>query len=348
MAILVTGGAGYIGSVTVERLRAKGESVVVLDDLARGHRAALDAEIPFYQGNIGDRALVARITRENQIESCIHFAALAYVGESVSDPAKYFENNAANGIAFIGALVQAGVLRLVFSSTCATYGEPEEMPISEQCRQWPKNPYGWTKLLIERLLDAYDTAYHLKFVALRYFNAAGATKKCGEDHEPEPHLIPNLLATALGEQPSVPVFGNPLPDPGRHADTRLHSRHRPGGGARARARIFAGRRRVGFSEPGHGQRLLGSGSDGMRARSDGPGNRDADGAAASRRSFAADCGREQGAAGAGLGAGGFGFAHDHSHGVGMAIAASARVRKVRNAATNVVMNEVTGRSDERR
>jgi UDP-glucose 4-epimerase len=213
MAILVTGGAGYIGSVTVERLRAKGESVVVLDDLARGHRAAVDEDIPFYQGNIGDRALVARITREHPIESCIHFAALAYVGESVSDPAKYFENNAANGIAFIGALVQAGVLRLVFSSTCATYGEPEEMPISEQCRQWPKNPYGWTKLLIERLLDAYDTAYHLKFVALRYFNAAGASKKCGEDHEPEPHLIPNLLATALGEQPSVPVFGNNYPTP---------------------------------------------------------------------------------------------------------------------------------------
>jgi len=132
--------------------------------------------------DIGDRALVARIAREHQIESCIHFAALAYVGESVTDPAKYFENNAANGIAFIGALVQAGVLRLVFSSTCATYGEPEEMPISEQCRQWPKNPYGWTKLLIERLLDAYDTAYHLKFVALRYFNAAGATEKFGEDH----------------------------------------------------------------------------------------------------------------------------------------------------------------------
>ncbi len=352
MAILVTGGAGYIGSVTVERLRAKGESVVVLDDLARGHRAALDAEIPFYQGNIGDRALVARITREQQIESCIHFAALAYVGESVSDPAKYFENNAANGIAFIGALVQAGVLRLVFSSTCATYGEPEEMPIGEQCRQWPKNPYGWTKLLIERLLDAYDTAYHLKFVALRYFNAAGATKKRGEDHEPEPHLIPNLLATALGEQPSVPVFGNNYPTPdGTPIRDYIHVTDLAEAHVRA-LEYLRGRRRVGFSEPGHGQRLLGSGSGGMRARSDGPGNRDADGAAAGRRSFAADCGREQGAAGAGLGAGGFGFAHDHSHGVGMAIAASARVRKVRNAAANVVTNEVTnevtGQSDERR
>src|ERR1700722_1122893 len=132
MATLVTGGAGYIGSVTVERLRAKGEKVVVLDDLARGHREALDADIAFYQGNIADRTLLSRIVREHEIESCVHFAALAYVGESVTDPAKYFENNVADGIALMGSLVEAGVRRLVFSSTCATYGEPEEIPISEQ------------------------------------------------------------------------------------------------------------------------------------------------------------------------------------------------------------------------
>ncbi len=213
MAILVTGGAGYIGSVTVERLRAKNENVVVLDDLDRGHRAAVDADTPFYQGNIADRTLLSRIVREHQIESCVHFAALAYVGESVTDPAKYFENNVANGIAFMTGLVQAGVRRVVFSSTCATYGEPDEIPITERCRQWPKNPYGWSKLLIERLLDSYDTAYNLKFVALRYFNAAGATQKCGEHHDPEPHLIPNLLSTALGEQPYVSVFGNKYPTP---------------------------------------------------------------------------------------------------------------------------------------
>jgi UDP-glucose 4-epimerase len=213
MATLVTGGAGYIGSVTVERLRAKGEKVVVLDDLARGHREALDADIAFYQGNIADRTLLSRIAREHEIESCVHFAALAYVGESVTDPAKYFENNAADGIALMGSLVEAGVRRVVFSSTCATYGEPKEIPISEQSPQWPKNPYGWTKLLIERLLDAYDTAYNLKFVALRYFNAAGATQKRGEHHDPEPHLIPNLLSTALGEKSYVSVFGNNYPTP---------------------------------------------------------------------------------------------------------------------------------------
>jgi UDP-glucose 4-epimerase len=213
MAILVTGGAGYIGSVTVERLRAKGDTIVVLDDLARGHRAALDDDVPFYQGNVADRELLARIAKEHELESCIHFAAMAYVGESVAEPAKYFDNNVANGIALMGSLVQAGVRRVVFSSTCATYGEPDEIPISEQCRQWPKNPYGWSKLLIERLLDSYDSAYNLKFVSLRYFNAAGATQQCGEHHEPEPHLIPNLLSAALGERAYVSVFGDTYPTP---------------------------------------------------------------------------------------------------------------------------------------
>jgi UDP-glucose 4-epimerase len=213
MAILITGGAGYIGSVTVERLRAAGEPVVVLDDLVRGHRPALDDDIPFYQGKIGDRDLLARIAREHRLESCIHFAALIEVGESVLDPASYFENNVAQGIALVSGLVQAGVRRVVFSSTAAIYGDPEQIPISEQSRQWPKNPYGWSKLFIERLLSAYDTAYGLKFVALRYFNAAGATGKCGEQHEPESHLIPNVLSAALGRQPEVKVFGNDYPTP---------------------------------------------------------------------------------------------------------------------------------------
>jgi UDP-glucose 4-epimerase len=208
MAILVTGGAGYIGSVTVECLRKRKEEVVVLDDLARGHRAALDDDIPFYQGNVGDRALVAHIAHEHQLDSCIHFAGLAYVGESVAEPAKYFENNVQNGIALMGALLHAGVRRVVFSSTCSTYGEPEQIPIREQSQQWPKNPYGWSKLFLERLLDSYDAAYGGKFVALRYFNAAGATEKHGEYHQPEPHLIPNVLSAALGEQPNVAVFGN--------------------------------------------------------------------------------------------------------------------------------------------
>lgn len=213
MAILVTGGSGYIGSVTVERLLARGEQVVVLDDLAHGHRAALPADIPFYQGKIGDRELVARIAREHSLESCIHFAALIEVGESVLDPARYFENNVGQGIALVGGLVQAGMRRIVFSSTAAAYGDPERIPITEQSRKWPKNPYGWSKLFMERLLDAYDTAYGMKFVALRYFNAAGATENCGEDHRPESHLIPNVLAAALEQQKAIRVYGNNYPTP---------------------------------------------------------------------------------------------------------------------------------------
>ncbi|HEV7967640.1 MAG TPA: UDP-glucose 4-epimerase GalE [Candidatus Acidoferrales bacterium] len=213
MAILVTGGTGYIGSVTIERLLERGEQVVVLDDLAHGHRAALPDAVPFYEGKIGDRELVARIAREHSLESCIHFAALIEVGESVLDPAKYFENNVGHGIALMGELILAGVRRLVFSSTAAAYGDPDEIPITEQSRKWPKNPYGWSKLFMERLLDAYDTAYGMKFVALRYFNAAGATEKCGEDHRPESHLIPNVLAAALGQQQVIRVFGNSYPTP---------------------------------------------------------------------------------------------------------------------------------------
>ncbi|MCU0242203.1 MAG: UDP-glucose 4-epimerase GalE [Vicinamibacteria bacterium] len=213
MAVLITGGAGYIGSVTVEVLRQRGEQVVVLDDLARGHRAALDSSLPFYPGRVGDRELIARIVREQAVTDCVHFAALAYVGESVEDPAKYYENNVGEGVALLGALVQAGVKRFVFSSTCATYGEPREVPIPETHPQWPANPYGWSKLFIERILASYDDAYGMKFVALRYFNAAGATAERGEDHRPESHLIPLVLEVALGVRPCVQVFGTDYPTP---------------------------------------------------------------------------------------------------------------------------------------
>ena len=213
MAILVTGGAGYIGSATVEYLCERGESVVVLDDLFRGHREALDPATPFYQGQVGDQQLIARISREHQIESCIHFAALAYVGESVAEPARYFENNVGQGIALLGGLLAAGVKRLVFSSTCATYGEPEYMPIDEAHPQRPTNPYGWSKLFFERILDSYDRAYGFKFVALRYFNAAGALPGCGEHHEPETHLLPNVLAAAQGKLPHVTIFGDSFATP---------------------------------------------------------------------------------------------------------------------------------------
>ena len=184
MAILVTGGAGYIGSVTVERLTAKGESVVVLDDLVYGHRESIDAGIPFYQGSAGDRGLLARITKEHKIESCVHFAALAYVGESVEKPALYFETNVQQGISLVSALMDAGVRRFIFSSSCTVYGEQEKSPIGEDFPQWPKNLYGWTKFTLERLLEAYDTAYGLKSICLRYLtpsaprNAAARITAC--------------------------------------------------------------------------------------------------------------------------------------------------------------------------
>ncbi len=213
MAILVTGGAGYIGSVTAALLRARGERVVVLDDLFRGHRAAVPEGEAFYKGKIGDRELVTRIATEHELDDCIHFAALAHVGESVLEPARYYGNNVAQGLALIDALLAVGVRRMVFSSTCAIYGEPQQVPIPETHPQNPTNPYGWSKLFMEQIMESYDRAYKLKYVALRYFNAAGATAEHGEDHDPETHLIPNVLAAAQGRLPAVPVFGDDYPTP---------------------------------------------------------------------------------------------------------------------------------------
>ena len=211
--ILVTGGAGYIGSVTAELLLARGESVVILDSLDRGHRRAIPQGTVFYEGSIGDRELTSRIAKEHEIDACVHFAALAYVGESVSEPARYFQNNVEQGIALLDSLLAAGVHNLVFSSTCATYGEPLQVPIAETHPQNPTNPYGWTKLMMERIMHSYDHAYGLRFVALRYFNAAGATRDRGEAHEPETHLLPNVVATALGQIPEVSVFGDDYETP---------------------------------------------------------------------------------------------------------------------------------------
>jgi UDP-glucose 4-epimerase len=213
MAVLVTGGAGYIGSAFAERLLAEGEGVVVLDDLSRGHRAAVPAGASFYPGRTGDRALVARIAREHRLDACVHFAAYAYVGESVADPGRYFDNNFSQAQALFEALLEAGVARVVFSSTCATYGVPREAPIPESHPQWPINPYGWSKLFVERLLESFDRAHDLKFVALRYFNAAGATARHGEHHDPETHLIPLVLAAAAGRRPTVSVFGSDYETP---------------------------------------------------------------------------------------------------------------------------------------
>src|SRR4026208_2522573 len=172
MATLITGGAGYIGSVTTELLHERGEQVVVLDNLSRGYRDAVAPEVPFYEGNVGDRELVTRIVQEHAFDACIHFAAFAYVGESVTDPALYYENNVTQSIRLLSTLSATGVRRVVFSSTCATYGEPQHIPIDESHPQVPANPYGWSKLFVERVMTDYDRGYGVKVVALRRFNAA--------------------------------------------------------------------------------------------------------------------------------------------------------------------------------
>jgi UDP-glucose 4-epimerase len=192
---------------------ATGETTVVLDDLSRGHRAAVHSEAVFYQGRTGDRALVARIAREHPLDACVHFAAFAYVGESVSEPGRYFDNNFSQAQLLFETLLAAGVKRVVFSSTCATYGVPTAVPIAESHPQWPINPYGWSKLFVERLLESFDRAHGLRFVALRYFNAAGATARCGERHEPETHLIPLALRAAAGRGAKLKVFGRDYDTP---------------------------------------------------------------------------------------------------------------------------------------
>ena len=207
MGVLVTGGAGYIGSVAVDDLARRGETVVVLDNLVYGHREAVADGVPFYEGSIGDKELIKKIVTEHSVDACMHYSAYAYVGESVEQPAKYYENNFVETLHLLDALRESGVNKFIFSSTCATYGVPQYVPIDEKHPQWPINPYGWTKLMVERALADYDHAYGLKYVALRYFNAAGASDCCGEDHDPETHLIPLVLKAAMGKIANVKVFG---------------------------------------------------------------------------------------------------------------------------------------------
>jgi UDP-glucose-4-epimerase GalE len=218
MRILVTGGAGFIGSQTAKTLAAQGIEPVVLDNLTTGHRWAVRWG-PFVRGDVGDRELMRRVLRDYDIEGVVHFAAAAYVGESVYEPRKYFQNNVANTLALLDAMMEVGVGRIVFSSTCATYGIPNDLPIGEDHAQRPVNPYGGSKFFVERVLRTYGDAYGLHWVALRYFNAAGADPdgELGEEHDPETHLIPLVIAAGLGMQPGVEVFGTDYPTPDRTA-----------------------------------------------------------------------------------------------------------------------------------
>lgn len=213
MNVVVTGGAGYIGSVTVESLIARGDAPAVIDNLLTGHREAVDSALPFHQVDLHDTRAVAKILQEHRAEAVIHFAASSLVGESVSDPAKYMENNVGGTLSLLRAMLKAGVKHLVFSSTAATYGEPEFIPLTEDHPTKPTNPYGLTKRFMEQAMEAYSAAYGLRFVALRYFNACGAIPRRGEDHDPETHLIPLVLQVALGQRPHISIFGTDYDTP---------------------------------------------------------------------------------------------------------------------------------------
>jgi UDP-arabinose 4-epimerase len=214
MSILVTGGAGYIGSHTAKMLAESGQSPVVLDNFAYGHDWAVKWG-PLERGDLGDADFIKGVFSRHSIDAVIHFAAFAYVGESMTHPRKYFQNNTVNTLNLLDAMIDRGVTAFVFSSTCATYGVPTHVPIDETHLQTPVNPYGESKLMVEKILRWYGEAYGLKSVALRYFNAAGADPDgtIGEDHDPETHLIPLVIDAARGTRPPVGVFGTDYPTP---------------------------------------------------------------------------------------------------------------------------------------
>lgn len=211
MRILVTGGAGYIGSVIVEELLHDGHQVVVYDNLSKGHRASVLPEVPFVLAELLDREQLTSVLREHQIEAVIHMAADSLVGESVQNPEKYYRNNVVAGLSLLDAMRDAEVKRLVFSSTAAVYGEPEKQPIDESDPTKPTNPYGETKLAFEHALRSHEASDGTRHASLRYFNAAGATERCGESHDPETHLIPLVLQTANGQREHVEVYGEDYP-----------------------------------------------------------------------------------------------------------------------------------------
>ncbi len=213
MKILVVGGAGYIGSICTELLLDEGHEAIVFDNLGEGHRSAVDSRARFIQGDLTEREKIQATLSSTRPEAVMHFAASALVGESMRDPSKYFRNNISNGLNLLDAMVTTHVERIVFSSTCAIFGPPTRLPIDETAPPRPINPYGESKLAFERILRWYDQIHGLKFVSLRYFNAAGATGNFGEDHRLETHLIPNVLKVALGEKPHVEIYGTDYETP---------------------------------------------------------------------------------------------------------------------------------------
>ena len=212
--ILVVGGAGYIGSHTSKLLAKRGYVPVVLDNLIRGHRRAVKFG-PFVEGSMTNADLVRKIFSDYPVSAVMHFAAFAYVGESMDNPAMYYQNNVANTLTLLEIMVERNVNHFIFSSSCSIYGEPDETPITEDQPKRPMSPYGRSKLMVEHILDDFEWAYGLKSVCLRYFNAAGADSdgELGEEHDPETHLIPVVLKTALGKHPHVNIFGDDYPTP---------------------------------------------------------------------------------------------------------------------------------------
>jgi UDP-glucose 4-epimerase len=213
MKILVVGGAGYIGSICTEMLLDEKHDVAIFDNLSEGHRKAVDQRAEFIEGDLSDRKTLTTTLGRLRPDAVMHFAANALVGESMVNPSKYFRNNVANGINLLDAMIETGVTRLVFSSTCAIFGPPETVPIHEDVPKRPINPYGESKLAFEKILRWYGEIHGLRFVSLRYFNAAGASARFGEDHRTETHLIPNVLKVALGEKEHVEIYGTDYETP---------------------------------------------------------------------------------------------------------------------------------------
>lgn len=213
MRVLVTGGAGYIGSVVTEELVNDGHEVVVYDNLVKGHSPAVVSGAKFVNGDLLDAATLRQTLKDNRIEAVIHMAAYSLVGESCEQPSKYYHNNVLAGLVLLDTMLECDVRRIVFSSTAATYGEPLSQPIYETAPNNPTNPYGETKLAFERAMHWYERAHGLRYVSLRYFNAAGASKNCGEDHDPETHIIPIALQAAAGKRPHVEIYGDDYPTP---------------------------------------------------------------------------------------------------------------------------------------